>query len=440
VGLKWSVPEFRRPFIRFGTDDPVARNLLRALSHRNFALFLGGQSCALIGYWMQHMAQSWLLYRLTGSATLLGVLAFASSIPVLLIAPMAGLWSDRCNLHRTMFATQILEAVQAVVLAGLAIAGILAPWHIITLAMFMGVLVAIELPVRHAYLLELVGDKTDLPNAIAMTSLVANCGRLIGPALAGVVIGAFSEAVCFTINAFTYIAVIVSFMLIRVRPSVRSGSHPPVLESLVEGFRYAWGSVPIRTLLGLLVVMGLLASPYSAVMPVLVREVFQGGPDQMGLLVGSAGMGAVTGTLYLALRSSVRGLVRLIALASCSTGAALALLSWSGTLWIAAALLAVVGFGMLVTNVSVNMILQTIVDDDKRGRVMSFYTTAFLGVAPFGGLAMGAAADAVGIVTALTVSGVCCAGAALYVASRRERIREHIRPIYARLGIASRGR
>jgi MFS family permease len=416
----------------------MAVNIFRALRHRNFALFLGGQSCALIGYWMQSIALGWLLYRMTGSATMLGVLGFASSIPVLLISPFAGIWSDRCNLHRTMYATQVLEALQACVLAGLAMAGWLEPWHIVVLAMLLGVLVAIELPMRHAYLLELVGNKADLPNAIALTSLVANCGRLVGPALAGVMIGLTGEAMCFVINALTYIAVLVSFALIRVRPSARPGSHPPVLQGLQEGFLYAWRSVPIRLLLSLLVLLGLLASPYVNLMPALVHEVFRGGADQMGFLVGSAGAGAVAGTIFLASRGSVRGLVRLIAAASFAASAALALLAWSPALWIAAVLLVLIGFGMLVTSVSVNMILQTIVDDDKRGRVMSFYTVAFMGAAPFGSLAAGMLADRIGVATTLTAAGACCAAGALYLASQRARIRAHITPIYARLGIAAR--
>jgi MFS family permease len=351
---------------------------LRALRHRNFSLFLSGQGCALIGYWMQSIAQGWLLYRMTGSATMLGVLGFASSLPILLLSPLAGLWSDRWNLHRAMFVTQILEMLQAATLAALALAGIIAPWHIVTLAMVLGILVAIELPIRHAYLLELVGDRQDLPNAIALTSLMANSGRLVGPALAGLMIAWFNEAICFVLNTLSYAAVIMTFLMMRVTPSVRPASHPPLLRGLGEGFAYAWRSVPIRLLLGLLMMVGLLATPYITLMPALVREAFAGGADQMGFLVGAAGLGAVASTLYLASRSSVRGLVRLLVCASFAAGAALMLLALSKAVWIALPLLAVIGSGILITSVSVNMILQTIVDDDKRGRVMSFYTAAFL--------------------------------------------------------------
>jgi MFS family permease len=416
----------------------VHLTVFRALRHRNFALFASGQAVSMMGWWMQTIAQSWLLYRLTDSATMLGVLGFASSLPILVLAPLAGLWSDRANLHRTMFIVQMLEMAQAIAFAALAVAGVIAPWHIITLSFLMGVLVAVELPVRHAYLVELVGGKDDLPNAVAMTSLIANIGRFIGPAIAGVVIASHGEAACFVVNALTYIAVLASFMMIRVQPSRRAAIAPPLIQGLVEGFAYAWRSVPIRLLLGVLAVVSLLATPYMTLMPVLVREVYGGGPNAMGFLVGAAGFGGVAGTLFLASRSNVRGLVRVIAYASFAAGTALAVLSWAGGVAIALPLLAITGFGILVTSVSVNMILQTIVEDDKRGRVMSLYTTAFLGISPLGAIAAGAAADLIGVAATLTVGGICCALAGLYLARKRAVIGAHVLPIYAKLGLASR--
>jgi MFS family permease len=421
--------------VRLGISNPV-----RALRHRNFALFASGQAVALIGYWMQSIAQSWLLYRLTGSATLLGVLGFAGSIPILLLAPFAGLMSDRWNLHRAMYVTQVLEMLQAITLAALAITAVIAPWHIITLSMLMGVLVAVELPVRHAYLIELVGGKEDLPNAVAVTSLIANCGRLIGPALAGIVIAAWDEGVCFVLNALSYVAVLVSFAFIRVQPSPRATAHAPVLHGLREGFSYAWHFVPIRLLLGVLVVVSLLATPYMTLMPVLVTDVYGGGANIMGFLVGAAGFGAVCGTLFLAARPNVRGLVRVIAWASGAAGMALLVLPWAGGVALALPLLAIVGFGILVSSVSTNMILQTIVDDDKRGRVMSLYTAAFLGMSPFGAIAAGALTDWIGVALTLTLGGLFCALAGVYLATKRSQIRAHIAPIYARLGLRLRTR
>ena len=408
---------------------------LRALRYRNFRLFLSGQVCALIGYWMQSIAQSWLLYKLTGSATLLGILGFASSLPILLLSPFAGMWSDRCNLHRVMFATQILEMLQAITVASLAVAGILAPWHIITLAMLLGVLVAIELPVRHAYLLELVGNKADLPNAIAVTSLMANCGRLVGPALAGVVIASLGESACFVINACTYTTVMISFLMIKVSPTVREPNTTPMLQGIRDGFSYAWHSLPIRSLLLLLTVVGLVGTPYIALMPVLTREVFAVGAREMGFMIGAAGLGAVGGTLYLATRPSVRGLVRLLTGAAFAAGIALALVAHVKFVGFAMPLLAVTGFGILATSVSVNMIVQTIVDDDKRGRVMALYTASFMGMAPFGALMAGALADVIGVATTLTIAGTCCALGALVLASQHAQIRGELREAYARLGI-----
>jgi predicted MFS family arabinose efflux permease len=297
-------------------------------------------------------------------------------------------------------------------------------------------LVAIELPIRHAYLLELVGGKEDLPNAVAVTSLIANAGRLIGPAIAGVVIATHGEGACFVLNAFTYVAVLASFLMIRVHTTPRPAAHAPALNELKEGFVYAWRSLPIRLLLAVLVVVSMLATPYMTLMPALVREVYGGGAEAMGFLVGAAGLGALSGTLFLASRPNVRGLVRIVSYASFGAGAALAALSWAGRLYVALPLLAVIGFGILVTSVSVNMILQTIVDDDKRGRVMSLYTAAFLGMSPFGAMAAGALADRVGVAVTLTAGGVCCALAALFLARNRARIRAHILPIYAKLGIA----
>ena len=222
---------------------------LRALRHRNFAYFAAGQSIALIGYWIQQIALNWLVYRLTGSATLLGVLSFAANVPVLLLAPVAGIWADRFNRHRMMLATQVLEMLQAIALAVLAYGGWIEIWHIVVLTIMLGLCVAVELPVRHAYLLELIDDRQDLSNAVATTSLVANCGRLIGPSVAGLLIAWFSEATCFLINAISYVAVLVSFAFIRVKPQVAEGTHPPALRGLFEGLQYAWHTVPIRLLL-----------------------------------------------------------------------------------------------------------------------------------------------------------------------------------------------
>ena len=407
---------------------------LRALRHRNFAWFTGGQTFALLGYWVQQMAQSWLLYRLTDSALMLGLLGFAASIPVLFLSPFAGIWADRVNLHRTMFVIQVCEGLQATLFAVLAVMGLLEPWHVVLLAGVLGVLIALELPVRHAYLLELVDDRADLPNAVAVTSLMANCGRLVGPAVAGVVIGALGEAMCFVLNAATYLAVIVSLIMIRVVPSPRAAARQPFREGFTEGVRHAWHSLPIRLLLGTLIVIALLAAPYVTVMPVLVREVFRGGATQMGFLIGSAGVGAVAGTLLLAARRDTHGLVGIMAAGSLAAGLSMMTLPFVPSIWMAAPLLAAIGFGLLVTSVSVNMILQSIVDDDKRGRIMSLYTACFLGVAPFGSLLAGMLTEHAGVRATLAVGGTCCAIAAFHLHRRRPELDRALRPLYLRAG------
>ena len=408
----------------------------RALRHPNFALFIGGQVFAISGYWIQQLALAWLVYRLTGSAVLLGVLSFAANLPVLLLAPFAGMWSDRFNRHRMMLATQILEMLQAITLTVLAFSGAIQVWHIIALTAFLGMCVAVELPVRHAYLLELVDGKEDLSNAVATTSLVANCGRLIGPVVAGLLISRYSEATCFLINALTYIAVLATFAGIRVKPQQRAGSHPPLWRGLGEGVAYCWRIIPIRLLLALLAAVALTAAPYGTLMPAIVHEVFTGDAQTLGFLVGAAGLGAVTGTLLLSMRRSVRGLLRYIVIAALIVGAALVMLSLSRWLPLSIALMSVIGFGILVVTVSTNMILQTIVDDDKRGRVMSLYTVAFIGVAPLGALLAGMFADRLGATTTVCIGGILCVVISAAIARRLPSIRRHIRLIYARLGIS----
>ncbi len=407
----------------------------RALRHPNFALFMGGQVFALVGYWMQQIALAWLVYRLTGSATLLGVLGFAANLPVLLLAPFAGMWSDRFNRHRMMLATQILEMLQAVTLTVLAFSGAIEVWHIIVLTAFLGMCVAVELPVRHAYLLELVDGKEDLPNAVATTSLIANCGRLIGPVVAGILISLYSEATCFLINALSYIAVLVTFAFIRVKPQQRAAAHPPMWRGLGEGIAYTWRTLPIRWLLLLLAAVALTAAPYGTLMPAIVHEIFAGDAQTLGFLVGAAGMGAVAGTLLLSMRRTVRGLLRFILFAALIVGAALIALSLSRWLPASIVLMSVIGFGILVVTVSTNMILQTIVDDDKRGRVMSLYTVAFLGVAPVGALLAGIFADRIGATTTVCIGGITCVLISASIARQLPAIRRHIRPIYAKLGI-----
>jgi MFS family permease len=393
-------------------------NALRALRHRNFSLFISGQVFGIVGYWVQIIALQWFLYRTTGSSTLLGVMGFASNLPVLLLAPLVGLWADRFNRHRLMWLSQILEMLHAVTLTACAFAGWLTPATIIALQFALGVFIALELPVRHAYLLELMDDRADLPNAVAVMSLTMNCGRLLGPAAAGLLIGRLDEAWCFLIYAGTYIFVLGSFAFLRPRATALAAEAPSALSSLHEGLRYAWGHAPIRALLGILACIAFVATPYSMLVPALVRERFDGSGALVGYLVSAAGFGALAGTAVLAWRPAVKRLPGAITVAAIAAGIALTGLASTRSLWLAFALMSVIGFSILTVSVSVNMLLQSLVDDDKRGRVMSLYTAAFVGIMPFGALAAGATADAIGAPYTLLAGGIVCAVAGLVLARR----------------------
>jgi len=392
------------------------------LRHRDFALFVLGQGAGILGYWIQQLAVHWLMYRLTGSAFLLGVTVFAAQIPVLILGPIAGAMADRVDRHRAFVVVQTLQLLQAFAMATLAYLGIIQPWHMIALAMFLGMTIAVELPVRHAYLPDLLGSREDLPNAVAVTSFTASAGRLVGPSVAGIVIAVFNEATCFLINGLSYFIVLATLAAIRRRPSTHRGESRPMLADLREGASYAWRSRPIRVLLGMLAVVSFMATPYQPLMPAFVREAYAGGPQSLGFLVAAAGLGALVGTGFLSARGSTRGLISLITVSTACAGIALA--AFSVTRWFPLSLLlmAIVGFGILATTVSVSMILQSLVEDRVRGRVMSLYTAAFLGVAPLGGFVAGAAADKIGAASTLAIGGICCTIAGLALARIRRQL------------------
>jgi MFS family permease len=392
----------------------------RALTHRDFSLFVLGQGAGILGYWIQLLAVHWLLYRLTGSAFLLGLTVFAAQFPVLILGPIAGAFADRVNRHTAFVIVQILQALQAFIMAALAFLGIIEPWHMIALAVFLGATIAVELPVRHAYLPDLLGNRDDLPNAVAVTSFIGSGGRLVGPSIAGIVISLFSEATCFLINGFSYFIVLATLLAIRRKPRKIQTHTRPVFSDLREGALYAWRSRPIRALLIVLAVMSFMATPYQPLMPAFVTEAYQGGPETLGFLVAAAGLGALAGTGFLSSHSSTPTLPHLIVIATGCAGCAL--LAFAFVRWypLSIALMCVTGFGILATSVSVNMILQSIVPDTMRGRVMSLYTAAFMGISPLGGFAAGAAADHIGAANTLAIGGICCAAASLVIARKRK--------------------
>jgi MFS family permease len=409
--------------------------LLRALRSRNYRLFFVGQSISLIGTWMTRLATSWLIYRLTHSAFLLGLSTFVGQAPLFLLPPFVGVWLDRWNRHRTLVVTQVLAMVQSLAMGILAITGKITITQIVWLMLFQGFINAFDMPARQAFVVEMVDHREDLPNAIALNSSMVNLARLIGPAIAGALIGSVGEAGCFLIDGVSYAAVIVSLLLMHVPAHVVKTTQKRVLDDLAEGWRYVTGSIPIRSLLLLLALASLVGMPYSVLMPLFAANILHGGPHTLGLLMGATGIGAFLGAITLAGRKTVLGLGRLIPVASGSFGLALVAFAFSKDLRLSLALLLIAGFGMMSHMAATNTILQTILDENKRGRVMAFYAMAFAGTTPFGGLLAGFAAARWGAPATVAASGVVCLiGTALYVRTYPA-IRSAVRPIYTRLGI-----
>lgn len=411
------------------------RFALRALAYRNYRLFFGGQSISLIGTWMTRLATSWLVYRLTHSAWLLGVVGFSGQIPAFLLAPFAGVWVDRLDRHRTLIVTQVLSMVQSLALAALALPGIITVREIILLSLFQGMINAFDMPARQAFVVQMIENREDLGNAIALNSSMVNAARLIGPSIAGLVIAAVGEGYCFLLDGLSYVAVIISLLLMRITPLSQPAIKKAVLHDLREGWSYVTHSVPIRSVLLLLALVSLMGMPYTVLMPIFAGSVLHGGPHTLGFLMGAAGVGALISALLLASRRSVLGLGRIIPISAALFGAGLIAVSASRVLWLSMLMMVVAGGGMMQQMAASNTILQTVVDDDKRGRVMSFYLMAFMGMAPIGSLIAGSAAARFGAPHTLLVGGVICILGASWFALHLPSIRTAVRPIYIRLGI-----
>ena len=410
--------------------------MVRALRYRNYRLFFCGQTVSLIGTWMTRIATSWLVYRLTGSALLLGLVGFAGQIPSFLLAPLAGVLVDRWDRHRLLVATQVLAMVQSAALAGLALAGVINIWHVLALSLFQGLINAFDMPARQAFVVEMVEKREDLANAIALNSSMVNAARLLGPSIGGVVIAAVGEGWCFFGDAVSYLAVIASLLLMRIAPRPRRASQEKrVLPELREGWAYVAGSPPLRSILLLLALVSLVGMPYTVLMPVFASTILHGGPHTLGFLMGATGVGALLGAVFLANRRTVLGLGKVIPIAAGLFGAGLIGFSLSRQLWLSLVLLLVTGLGFMVHMAASNTLLQTLVDDDKRGRVMSFYTMAFMGTTPFGSLLAGSLADRIGTPPTLFVGGLGCIAGALWFTSLLSRLRERVRPIYVQMGI-----
>jgi MFS family permease len=411
------------------------RVVLRALRHRNYRLFFGGQGISLIGTWMTRVATAWLVYRLTGSAFLLGLVSFASQIPILLLGPFAGVWVDRLNRHRVLVVTQTLSMIESFALAALALPHIITVHEIIWLNLFQGAINAFDMPARQAFVIEMVENHEDLGNAIALNSSLVNAARLIGPSVAGLIIAAVGEGYCFLIDGISYMAVIASLLAMVVAVHRSERAPQSVLAELHEGWDYVRGFRPIWSILLLLALISLVGMPYTTLMPIFAGRILHGGAHTLGFLMAAVGVGALIGAVTLAARRSVLGLGRVIPMTAAGFGAGLVAFSASQWFWLSMLLLVGTGYCFMQQMASSNTILQTIVEHEKRGRVMSFYAMSFQGVAPFGSLIAGAAASRIGAPLTLMVGGsLCICGAALF-ASQLPILRRLIRPIYVRIGI-----
>ncbi len=413
------------------------KNLFRTLASRNYRLFFAGQSISLLGTWIQRVAMSWLVYRLTSSEVLLGTVSFLGLIPVFVLSPFAGVLADRINRRRLLVTTQVLAMLQALILAGLIITGSIRIEHIMILAVFLGLINAFDTPVRQAFTLEMIEKKEDLSNAIALNSAMFNSARLVGPAIAGALITVFGEGPCFLLNGLSYLFVISALLLMRIPKVERKTKQQNMLHGLQEGFSYAFGFAPIRIVLSLLIVMSILGTPYIVLMPIFAKDILHGGAHTMGLLMSATGGGALCGAIYLASRKTVVGLVRILPLTAILFSLGLIGFALSRHLWLSILLLIITGFGMMVQMASSNTILQTIVDEDKRGRIMSLYVMCVMGTTPLGSFLAGAVADRIGTPETLVIGGSFCLVCAIIFMRKLPALRAVIRPIYVEKGILS---
>jgi MFS family permease len=406
----------------------------RALRHRNFQLFFSGQLISLIGTWMQSVAQSWLVYRLTGSALLLGSVGFASQIPVFLFAPLGGIAADRYNRRHIVIGTQIASMLLAFALAALTLLHRVQVWHVFVLASLLGIVNAFDIPGRQSFLVDMVG-KDDLMNAIALNSSMFNGARVIGPAVAGILVAKIGEGWCFFANAVSYIAVIIGLLLMRVQSPARVSIGSP-LEHMLEGFRFVERTTPIRALLLLLGVVSLVGMPYIVLMPIFADQILHGGARGLGILMGATGVGALLGALTLAFRSGVKGLGRWVAWCCAGFGSSLIVFSLSHKFWISVILLLPVGYTMMLQMACSNTLIQVMVPDALRGRVMAVYSMMFMGMAPIGALLGGALADRLGAPLTVAIGGLASVAGAVWFRSQLPKIRVEARRLIVAQAVA----
>lgn len=407
----------------------------RALRHRNYRLFFAGQGISVIGTWLTRFATSWMAYRLTGSALILGLVAFFGQAPTSLIAPFAGVLIDRWDRHRTIVITQIAALLQSAALAVFAFTGTMTVWHLIVLGAVQATINGFDLPARQSFIGQMIDDRADLANAIALNSSIVNSARLIGPVIAAVLVDLFGEGWCFAIDAASYLAVITSLLMMRVPRQVPPVRRGHVLAELADGLRYVWHLPLVRAVLLLLAVSSVVGGAYSALLPIVAATTLRGGPHTLGFLMGAAGMGALASALYLASRRNVIGLPTLIKRCALGLGLGLVSLELATTMWIAMPVMFLIGASMIMQLSGTNTLVQTLVDDRMLGRVISLYAVAFFGGAPLGALLEGALASRIGAIHTFAIAGTVCIASALVFAAALPRLRQVSRPLYVRLGL-----
>ncbi len=411
------------------------RSALRAFRSRNYRLFFTGQGISLIGTWMQSVATGWLVFRLTRSSFDLGLVAFAGQLPAFFLSPFAGALSDRWNRRRIILGVQMMAMLQALVLTLITLTGHVTVPHVIGLSFFLGLINAFDIPTRQAFVVELIENRDDLGNAIALNSALFNATRLIGPAVAGVLIGIWGEGVCFAVNTVSYMAAITAFLLIRTAVPRREKAPGGLWEEIRAGVLYAYRFSPIRDILLLIALISFIGMSFPVLLPVFARDVLGGGSHDYGFLIASSGVGAVLGTLYLAQRESVLGLGRVILVSMILFGLSLVAFSFSRHLAISMFFMVLIGFGMIVNIAASNTILQTVVEEEMRGRVMSLYTMAFMGTAPLGSLLAGSLSARAGAPLTVTLGGGIILLGSLLFLRRLPHLRSRIRPVYRQKGI-----
>ncbi|PIP06698.1 MAG: MFS transporter [Syntrophobacteraceae bacterium CG23_combo_of_CG06-09_8_20_14_all_50_8] len=409
----------------------------RTLRYRNYRLFFIGNGISMTGNWMQQVAMSWLVYRLTNSSLLLGVIAFAGLFPGFLLTPLAGVLSDRWSRRHILLVSQVLAMLQAIAMTFLVMTGMVAVWHIMFLSVLLGLISAFDITARQSFIVDTIEEREDLGSAIALNSALFNGARLLGPSLAGITIAATGEGICFLINTLSYLAFIATLFLMKIKSVPTVGNKASIVQGFKDGFMFTLNFLPIRCVLLLLALVNLIGMPYAVLMPVFAKDILHGGPHTFGFLTAASGAGALTGALYLASRRIVLGAVKIIPVATCIFGLGLIFFSLSKVLWVSLFLLLLTGFGMMVQLALSNTIIQTLVDDDMRGRVMSFFTMAFMGTIPFGSLLAGGFADLIGAPRTLIIGGLCCILGALAYASKLPLLRDMVRLVYVRKGIIS---